>query len=115
MIIDVVTPVGEMFIAQLRNPDNKNEYVAWAILEFVYTNNGTDELKIWDIHTRPKFRRKGYALELIEFIKSEKNVKIWTNYEDEKHPGAQAFLKAGFKIYKSLVNGECNRLVWKNN
>ena len=115
MIIDILQPQGPIFIPTLRHPNNDKIYVGWAMCELIPLDASVDrvEIKVWDIHVRPQYRRQGFATTIIEELQKEKESVIWTNYENISDDGAKTFLSCGFKSVKALKKYDANKLIWK--
>jgi ribosomal protein S18 acetylase RimI-like enzyme len=123
VIIDILQPAGPVVFPTGRHPEKENECVGWAVCETIlHPKIKQLEVKVWDIHIRPQYRRKGYASELIKgvvdsfkhFLNEDESVIAWTNYEKISDYGAKAFLNAGFESKRSLKKGEADKLVWKS-
>lgn len=121
MKIDMIAPAGMVFFPMAKHPDNENIYVGWAVIENIIHPQKTLELKFWDIHIRPQYRKKGFATKLItgicqfyaSYLKDDETIEAWTNYENITDFGAKAFMNAGFKPVKMLKKYELNKLVWE--
>lgn len=89
------------------------KYVSWAICE-----QGTCDgdimknmLKVWLIFTEPKYRRKGYASQLIDLMKRE-NDEIMSNAFSINEEGAKAFIKNGFEYKRAIHKKGADELKW---
>jgi len=113
MNYEIQTFEGEPFLVAIKHPKEPIN-ICWALLEAICNEDITKitSVRMWDIHTHPEYRKKGYASNLLNFIK-EKHDYIETNYTTLKEPGDRLCLKNGF-VRK--VNGYKNQekiLFWQ--
>lgn len=102
--IDTIVPNGEILAHRIF----EGQEIACSVVIAIYD----EYIEVLHIFTEKKFRRKGYAKVLLEYLKKTYDYIItgWIGSEPE---GRELFLGAGFEAKNSLRKKYPKTLEWK--
>lgn len=111
--ISCTAPGGQLFVYSYHDNQDYNAIPFSYALVTVYEDNDNVAF-LWNIYTREKYRRQGYAREIIRYLQTQFD-EIITQYDRGylNQSGVRLCVSCGFEIKPKLWKNVSGELIWR--